>query len=307
MINAVLPIFSLILIGNLLKRTNWINQIFWDEAEKITYYILFPALLISKVAVADLSKIETSSLALTVYGAIFIATILAFATKKLMTLFSTLTNPSFSSFYQGSIRFNTYIGLALVNSIFGEQGLVIAVMIATLLIPLINIKVVTVLHFYGNKPSQNGAASFIRQLLTNPLILSCLIGILINQFNIKIPVTIFNTLTILGSTALPIGLLCIGAALTFIGIQKDALPITLSSLIKLVIYPLITYLIAVNIGLDQKTTQIATIFCALPTASAAYILAKSMGGDSQLMARIITLQTLFSLLTLLIVLSSIGL
>jgi len=302
MINAILPIFFLIIIGYAIKQSPFLRDSFWEDAEKITYYLLFPALLISKVSVADLSQIDALPLILTLWSTVLLVSAIVFIVKPLLKI----NNAGFTSIYQGSIRFNTYIGLAIVSNLFGENGLVIAVIIAAILIPTVNLLLVLVLQKYNGQNSGKKILSTLKNIITNPLILGCLVGIGINLSNINLPSTIFKTLDILGSTALPIGLLSVGAALTINGLKSTLSPIMIASVIKLGLFPAIAFMLASYFDLALQTKQILVIFSALPSASAAYILAKNMGGDFQLMARIITLQTLFSIATLLLVLKLIG-
>lgn len=302
MLNAILPIFFLIIIGYVVKQSPFLRDSFWEDAEKITYYLLFPALLISKVSIADLSQIDALPLIYTLWSTVLLVSATVFIIKPLLKI----SNAGFTSIYQGSIRFNTYIGLAIVSNLFGESGLVIAVIIAAILIPTVNLLLVLVLQKYNGQNSNKKVIGTLKNIITNPLILGCLVGIAINLSNIKLPTTIFKTLDILGSTALPIGLLSVGAALTLSGLKSSLSPILAASAIKLCLFPTIAFIIASYFNLALQTKQILVIFSALPSASAAYILAKNMGGDFQLMARIITLQTLFSIITLLLILKIIG-
>ncbi len=301
MLNAILPIFLLILIGFALKKYSSLDQPFWDGCEKITYYLLFPCLLLTKTATADLSQIDPVPLAYTVFSAFIVINLITFALKPTLSI----ENSRFSSLHQGAIRFNTYIGLALVGNLLGENGLVIAVVVATLLIPIINVTVIFVLQIFNTPPEQNSnrLAPFpiAKNILSNPLILGCLLGITINLLNLPLPYTLLETLTILGKTSLPLGLLCVGAALTFKELKGSITALSVSTTLKLAIYPIIAYGCATYFGLDNLSKQVVTLFCALPTATASYIMAKKLGGDAILMARIITIQTVLSLISLLFI------
>jgi predicted permease len=296
MINAILPVFLLIVFGYALKRYGIFSHFFWNDAEKLAYYILFPALLISKMSVADLSKVDILPLASSLLlGFTTICTFLLIV-KPLFNV----SNASFTSIFQGTMRFNTYIGFAFVENLFGSSGLVIAVIVASILIPAINVVLVLLLQYYAPSSQSSGVLGTLKLLLKNPLIVGCTIGIMINLSGIPLPQFLFITINVVGSTVLPIGLMCVGAALVFKELKSALNPIAWASIFKFTLYPCIAYISSIIFDLDTQTTQIAVIFCALPTASAAYILSKNMGGDHQLMARLITFQTLLSGLTLFI-------
>jgi predicted permease len=68
--------------------------------------------------------------------------------------------------------------------------------------------------------------------------------------------------------------------------------------VKMVAVPGIALLLIRDTGLGGLYAEIALIFCALPTASSAYILAQRMGGDGPGVARLISAGTLFGMLSI---------
>ena len=302
MLNAIFPIFLLIVIGFAMRHYRWLSDEFWNDAEKLVYYVLFPALLISKMSVADLSGKDAIPLITALWLCLGIISLLTFLIKP----FLQIENHSFTSVFQGATRINTYIGLSLAENILGNSGLVTAVIIAAILIPILNFMVVIVLHHYGK---QDGPANFmviIKQILKNPLIIGCAIGIGLNLSNIQLPSPVQISIGFLGSTALPIGLLAVGAALVFKDLKAVIRPLMASTVLKLMIYPIVAYGLTLAFSFDRETQLAILIFSAIPTASTAYILAKKMGGDHQLMSRIVTFQTLFSSITLFVMFWMLG-
>jgi hypothetical protein len=293
MLDAILPIFLLIMIGFAMKHYRVFSDAFWDDAEKLVYYVLFPALLVSKMSVANLSDTD----AIPMISALWLGLAFISLITLLIKPFLNIENSSFTSVFQGSTRINTYIGLALVENLFGNSGLVTAVLVAAILIPALNFLVVIVLHRYGTNHQQGNFMVAVKQIIKNPLIIGCAIGIGLNLSTYQLPSPIQLTIGIIGSTALPIGLMSVGAALVFKGFKSALLPIMVSSTLRFVIYPAVAYVLVTAFGFDRQTQIIIIIFSAVPTASSAYIIAKKMGGDHQLMSRIITLQTLLSSVT----------
>ena len=293
MLNAIVPIFLLIVIGFAMKHYRWLSDSFWDDAEKLVYYVLFPAMLISKMSVADLSGTDAIPLISALWLGIAIITILTFLIKP----FLHIENPSFTSVFQGATRINTYIGLSLAENILGNSGLVTSVIIAAILIPPLNFLVVIVLQRYGKQDKPTNFMAVVKQIIKNPLIIGCVIGMGMNLSNIQFPSPLQLSFGLLGSTALPIGLMAVGAALVFKDLKSVMRPLLASSILKLLIYPIIAYGLTLAFGFDRETQLAILIFSAVPTASTAYILAKKMGGDHQLMSRIVTFQTLFSSIT----------
>lgn len=275
------PLFALILLGCILKRRPVFDAGFWNGAEKLNYYILFPALLINSLAVAPLDNPQLPKLAIALVIMLGLATA-AFAVVKRLRGIPTA---EFGVLLQGAIRFNTYLGLSIVNDFYGPSGVAVAAVILAVLVPLCNIISVVALSEF----QQLSLRRLLLPILTNPLIISCIIGMLLN----------------VTGASLPLGLLCVGAALQVATIRYSALKISLNSLVRLCVMPLLAIAVATVMGLTQLEYQLFVIFFAIPTAPTAYILSRQLGGDSQLMAGIITFQTMVAVLTLPVVLTMI--
>jgi len=202
--------------------------------------------------------------------------------------------PQASSLLQGSARFNTFIGLAIAEAVFGTAGLQIAVLGSALLVPVVNVTVVTLM----TRQLGGGGKSILLGLVKNPLILSICAGVLFNLAGLNEVPVLHEMARILGAAALPIMLLCVGANLKLRGLTGSVRIISFSLIGKFLINPAAVIIAALLIKADPLTFQVALIFAALPTGVASYTLAREMRGDAPLMAAIITTQTLISFVTL---------
>jgi len=298
--NALLPLVVLLLSGLALRRSGFLEKSFWDQAENLTYYFLMPVMLVRTIASSQLVDIPWADMVLVVYGTtITSAVVLGLA---YFLLRNRLDAPLFTSVFQGSVRFNTYIALALVESIYGAVGVASGGLIAGFLIVIINVLCIsfmsTVLHTGRPSPTK-----IIRELVKNPLIIACLLGGAINYSGIFFAVWVDASLALIARMALPIALLCVGASLSLRRLKGDLTPALMSSLFQFVLKPLLAFGLAKALGLSVMATTIVVIFMAVPTAVSAYILARKLGGDQDTMATIITFQTLAAFATLTITLS----
>ena len=286
--SALVPVFGLILIGYLFKRISFPSHEFWPMADKLTYFILMPALLIYKLSNA---KFEANSVSFVLASliAIFLTMIILIIVNKI----TPTKNSSFTSIVQGGIRFNTYVFLAISGSIFGDTGLVLSAIILTFAIPFINILCVTIFALYSDN-SKLDFMYLIKSIIKNPLIIGCVIGGAINFFAIPIHVSLGNLLEILSKAALPLGLLSIGYALVLKDLKSAKKDMFISCLAKFIILPLFIYFFGKMFGLDDIMISILVLFSVLPTAPSSFILARQLGGDISLMTSIITVQTLAS-------------
>jgi malonate transporter len=284
---AIAPVFALILMGYGLRRGGIPSTEFWNLNDRLVYWILMPALFFAKISAADLSG-GLGDYAVLLYAGFFTAIFCGWLFGR------RIAAPQASSLLQGSARFNTFIGLAIAEAVFGTAGLQIAVLGSALLVPVVNVTVVTLM----TRQLGGGGKSILLGLVKNPLILSICAGVLFNLAGLNEVPVLHEMARILGAAALPIMLLCVGANLKLRGLTGSVRIISFSLVGKFLINPAAVIIAALLINADPLTFQVALIFAALPTGVASYTLAREMRGDAPLMAAIITTQTLISFVTL---------
>ena len=289
--DSLIPIFSLILIGYFFKKISFPSNDFWSQADKLTYYILMPALLIFELSNA---KIDLKN-SLGFINAALLAIIFTMFSLILINKFKSINPSSFTSVVQGGIRFNTYLFLALTSSIFGKEGLVLSAILLAFSIPFLNILCITIFAIFM-KNEKLDFLYLIKSIITNPLIVACFIGGSINILGIQLPIALNNTLAILSKGALVLGLLSIGFALVIKDISSFKYELFLSSLAKFIILPISIFAFGNYFELNSEMISILVLFAVLPTAPSAFILARQLGGNVSLMSSIITIQTLLSVI-----------
>ena len=285
---ALLPLISLIALGYVLQRSQFLSQDFWRGAERLNYFVLFPVLLFSNLAFVELDLAKLMWLLLAMLVTIAIVSLSLWGIKH----FFAIQPAQFGVYIQSHIRFNTYIGLALVSSLFGSQGMQTFAMMIAIAIPAVNIISLLAFSQQNSNWKSNGLA-----VIKNPLILGCIAGVLFNLTGFKLVSGLHNLMSLLASVSLPLGLLAVGAALQFQALKQDMWRLGLNSVGRLVVVPLFAYVIAQWFGLSKFESLVMTVFFALPTASASYILTRYVNGDYPLMAGVISLQTLLFILS----------
>ena len=290
---AILPVFALIFLGTGLKAAAFLPTAFWEGAERLTYFLLFPALLLTTLASAEFGDLEVLPMAAAIAAAVLAMAAGLLAARPWLAM----GGATFTSLFQGSIRFNTYIGLAAASGALGAAGLAAAAVAVALLVPLGNLLSVAALAWHATD-ARPRPVEVLRQLALNPLILASALGIAINIGGLELPPVVEPLLTVLGRGALPLGLLAVGAGLDFAAAQLGGRPLALACLLKLAILPALTALGCWVFGAAGVAAAVAVLFNGLPTAPSAYILARQMGGEARLMASIITAQVALSALTL---------
>lgn len=291
---ALWPIFALIVSGFVLQKLRVFGAEFWIGAEKLNYFFLFPALLISSLTLAPFFSSELPQMALL----IVISIALVWFFLQLLRKRYSWPAARFGVLAQGALRFNTYLGLAVVAALFGKEGLALAAIILAIKVPILNL--LSVWALVAGKEVR--VRQLLLPILKNPLILACFVGIALNLSGVGLPFGSDKFLSMLGAASLPLGLLCVGAALQPAYLLGERHALLLNSAGKLLLLPCLVGLLAWLLQLPALAGALVVIFFALPTAPSAYILARQMGGDSQLMAGIITMQTLLAALSLPLVL-----
>jgi predicted permease len=291
---ALAPVFLLILFGHLMKRGGFPGDGFWGPFA-LVLVASWSAVALALLLLGRWLTMDGPGFTSVVQGGIRLSAV-ALA-LLLLGRWLTMDGPGFTSVVQGGIRFNTYVGLAAAEALFGTAGLTLAAVVIAVLVPLVNVLCVGVLNRHGSA-GMPGWGAVLRGLASNPLILACLLGILLNASAVGLPWGSGEVLDIIARAALPLGLLAVGAGLDARTIRDRHGAVVAVSAVKLVGLPLVAFAVAWSLGLPPAERAIAVLFAALPTAPSAYILARQMGGDAQLVAGMLTLQTIAAVLTL---------
>ncbi len=293
-LSALIPTFGLILAGFTLRQSRFLPDAFWPGAEKLTYFITFPALLFSNTAKADLGSLPVTSIAIVILGTVFIKSALIILTKPAMRV----SDAAFSSIFQGAIRPNTYIGLAVAAALLGDRGLTVTALCVALIVPTVNVLSVMACSYWGDNNRQTSLLSILRDVCRNPLLMACVMGIIANISNIGLPPILGPFLEVLGRAALPIGLLAVGAGIDLQAARRAGGPVAASTLGKLVLSPAIAIGLAMLLAMPSLDMAALALYAGLPCSASAYVLARLMGGDAKMMASIITVQTLVAIGTM---------
>ena len=290
---AVLPVFLLIFLGAGLHRLGFPGPALWQPLERLVYFLLFPSLIVSTLAGADLSGLGVAAMAAALVLALLTMMGVLLALRPVLGV----DGPAFTSVVQGTVRMNTYIGLALCAALYGDTGLTAAAVAVAAIVPVVNILCVGSLARYG-AVGQLTLLGTLGRLARNPLIIACVVGLGLQGSGVGLPPVLAPTLEILGRAALALGLLAVGAGLDFTALRGAGRIAGYTSTLKLVALPAVTGVACLAFGVGGVAAAVAVLFNGLPTAPSAFILARQMGGDHRLMAGLITLQTGLALISL---------
>ena len=283
----LLPDFSLILLGSLLRRWLGLGDHFWRDLEKLIYVVLFPALLFGTLARTRIDFAAAAPLVATGLAVLLTGALFGLAARPLFRQ----APLAFASQFQCAFRYNSYIGLAVAAKLNGAEGLAAMGILVGTMVPVANLLAVGMLV-------RHGETGLLRELARNPLILATLSGLAFNAAGLTLPAMPMQLLARLGEASIALGLLSVGAALKLRGKAGAHGAAIYFTAVKLLALPALAWWLGRALGLGGVYYESAVLFAALPTATSAYILAVRMGGDGPGVAWLVTVSTMTAMLTL---------
>lgn len=295
-LNATVPVFCVIVVGYLLKRVGWINEGFIKAANKVNFTITLPALLIQDMMNTDF--MQEFDVVYVLYCAI-VSSICFFGTwamAKMIMKDKSIVGEFVQAAYRSSAA---VLGAAFVLNIYGDTGMVPLMIIGA--VPLYNIYAVLVLTVEcPEKGTQHEKTmkTTLKGIVTNPIIISIVIGVVLSILKVDFPNMIDNTISSFAKMSTPLALLAIGGSFEFGKALKKVKPAVVATSLKLVGWAVIFLPLAVWMGYRDEKLMALVIMLASPTTPSCYIMAKSMKSEGTLTSSVIVLTTMCSAFTI---------
>ena len=301
-IDSLAPVFLLIGFGALLVKVRFFNQDMLKSMNDLAYWIGLPAFIFYRLATVSLVWNDLVPM-LTVF---LTGTVAAMAIGWILIRMLGLPNASRGTFLQASFRGNlAFIGLPVV--IFAFSGVEggdlqrtqdLAVLALAPIMILYNVVAVFVLYASHAGSGSKLVLKTVRQLLTNPLLLASLAGVMVAMLGWSFPNFLHRSLEALSRIALPLALLCIGGSLLVVPVKGRLGSALTASILKVAVAPLAGFGVGLALGIETDIMLVSVIYLACPTAAASYVLAQQLGGDGALAASTVVISTLLSLISL---------
>lgn len=286
---TITAILMIVALGHVIKRWGLLADSAWDSLSRLCYWVLFPGLLFNLTSSAVLSTAFLAPFLLSISLSAFAIVLFSYGAGKL----ARQNGPAISSLIQGGLRHNGFLALSILQGAGGLAALQIGGIAVAFLVPISNIVAVVVLFIFSREQTQTKmSAAIAREVARNPLIGAVVLGGLVNWLNIPVPSFITLGADMLGSAALPLLLLSIGASLRFAAFKGHIKPLFVAVLAKTLVFPALLVGLGLFFGVGGTALLVLAAVGAAPTASSSFALAKELGGDADLMAEIISVQTL---------------
>ena len=221
--NSLIPTFLMIATGWFCRTMNWIDERQWAGLERTTYLIFIPALIIDTLSRADLSTVPVRASAGRWWWAFSTVAAITLALRSLLANTGRIDGPSFTSIFQGATRWNTFVGLSVAGSLFGQRGIALIAVAIAAMVPLLNLLAFYVFIRFAGQPRQS-PFQILTSFAKNPFIWSCAIGIALNLLFPPLPSALVSYIELMGRAALAAGLLVVGAGLDIRRLARPGIP-----------------------------------------------------------------------------------
>ncbi|HSO18725.1 MAG TPA: AEC family transporter [Desulfosarcina sp.] len=291
-LNNLFTVFALIGLGTLLKHLDLTGQTFLKSADRLVYFIFFPAMLFWKIGASPAVDSGAGDLIAAAVCAVLSVYLIGAACLKLFKVSAFVAG----SFSQGCYRFNTYVGMAVILNALGESGVSRFGILIGFIIPIINVLAVSTLIWYSGQTIafRDRLGITLRALISNPLIIGCLAGMAYSRTIGSFPVFLDNTFRLAAMVALPLALLSIGGTLTLKNLQTHLNQALVGSAVKLLVLPCVGWLFLNAFNASTLSFQVGMLFFALPASPAIIVLSSQLNSDTEFASAVIVLSTLLS-------------
>ena len=306
-LNATIPVFLLMVLGLALRKIGWIDEAFASRMNKFVFRVPLPVLLFQDLATVDFYEMWDGRFVLFCFAVTFLGIVIA----GLLSLL--LKNRRIQGeFIQASYRSSAaLLGIAFIQNIYGSAGIAPLMIIGS--VPLYNIMAVTVLSFFSPERKKLDAGTVKKTwmgIVTNPIIIGILIGMLWSLLRLPLPEIVAKTVSSIGATATPLGLMAMGASFDFRKALGQKGPALAAFFLKLIGFCAVFLPIAAAMGFRQEKLVAILIMLGSATTVSCYVMAKNMGHEGTLTSSVVMLTTLGSAFTVtawLYILKSLGL
>lgn len=294
-INAIAPLFLLVLLGRFFRVINIYDGQFIDGGYRFIFSILFPLSVFRGIYENDYYNIFNIELIWTVLIVLIVSAILSWLAVPLFEKDNNKKGVIIQSLFRNNC---VLIGIPLGRNLFGEECVGIISMVLAFYIPVVNMLSVLTLSYYS-KMQRKSIKALLFSIIKNPFIISALTAIVLSVMRIQIPYIIDRVLKDISAIATPLALIFLGGSIELgSAFKKYANYIVIINLVKLIILPAIILMVSLFYGMRDIELVIMLSIFGSSTGVASHSMAMQMGLDHELAGVIVASTIMFSSFTL---------
>lgn len=294
-LNATIPIFLMMLLGMLFRKLGWMDEVFAAKMNKFVFWVPLPVLLFEQLATVDFSEVWDIKFILFC----FVVTAISITISTLISLLwkdRSIKGEFIQATYRSSAAL---LGIAFIQNIYGTVGMAPLMIIGS--VPLYNIMAVVVLSVF--KPGNNSfdkalVKKTLKGIATNPIIIGIVAGFVWSALKLPMPLILHKTVSSIGATATPMGLMSMGATFEMKKATSKMKPTLVAVFMKLIGFCAIFLPVAAMLGFRNEQLIAILVMLGSATTVSSFVMARSMGHEGTLSSGVIMMTTLLSAFTL---------
>ena len=294
-LNATIPIFLMMLLGMLFRKLGWMDEVFAAKMNKFVFLVPLPVLLFEQLATVDFSEVWDIKFILFC----FVVTAISITISTLISLLwkdRSIKGEFIQATYRSSAAL---LGIAFIQNIYGTAGMAPLMIIGS--VPLYNVMAVVVLSFF--KPGNNSfdkelVKKTLKGIVTNPIIIGIVVGFVWSALKLPMPLILHKTVSSIGATATPMGLMSMGATFEMKKATSKMKPTLVAVFMKLVGFCAIFLPMAALLGFRNEELIAILVMLGSATTVSCFVMARNMGHEGTLSSGVIMMTTLLSAFTL---------
>lgn len=294
-LNATIPIFLMMLLGMLFRKLGWMDEVFAAKMNKFVFLVPLPVLLFEQLATVDFSEVWDIKFILFC----FVVTAISITISTLISLLwkdRSIKGEFIQATYRSSAAL---LGIAFIQNIYGTAGMAPIMIIGS--VPLYNIMAVVVLSVF--KPGNNSfdkalVKKTLKGIATNPIIIGIVAGFVWSALKLSMPSILHKTVSSIGATATPMGLMSMGATFEMKKATSKMKPTLVAVFMKLVGFCAVFLPVAAVLGFRNEELIAILVMLGSATTVSCFVMARNMGHEGTLSSGVIMMTTLLSAFTL---------
>ena len=294
-LNATIPIFLMMLLGMLFRKLGWMDEVFAAKMNKFVFLVPLPVLLFEQLATVDFSEVWDIKFILFC----FVVTAISITISTVISLLwkdRSIKGEFIQATYRSSAAL---LGIAFIQNIYGTVGMAPLMIIGS--VPLYNVMAVVVLSFF--KPGNNSfdkalVKKTLKGIVTNPIIIGIVAGFVWSALKLPMPLILHKTVSSIGATATPMGLMSMGATFEMKKATSKMKPTLVAVFMKLIGFCAIFLPVAAMLGFRNEQLIAILVMLGTATTFSSFVMARSMGHEGTLSSGVIMMTTLLSAFTL---------
>ena len=279
----------------LFRKLGWMDEVFAAKMNKFVFLVPLPVLLFEQLATVDFSEVWDIKFILFC----FVVTAISITISTVISLLwkdRSIKGEFIQATYRSSAAL---LGIAFIQNIYGTAGMAPLMIIGS--VPLYNIMAVVVLSVF--KPGNNSfdkalVKKTLKGIVTNPIIIGIVAGFVWSALKLPMPLILHKTVSSIGATATPMGLMSMGATFEMKKATSKMKPTLVAVFMKLIGFCAIFLPVAAMLGFRNEQLIAILVMLGSATTVSSFVMARNMGHEGTLSSGVIMMTTLLSAFTL---------